>query len=97
MILVIGDPSEQLATWTINKFGSGQLANSSNYKSLGDKVYFTALGDLSADQIINVALLATEVYFADNMPWLDQKSYFATQVLCNHINHFIPVKNLNTT
>ena len=95
MILVIGDTSEQLATWTVNKFGSGQLADNSNYKLLDDKVYFTGLGDLTTDQIKTVALSASEVYFVDTLPWADQEAYLSTLVLCNHINHFVTVKNLN--
>lgn len=88
MILVIGDTSELLATWTINKFGAGQLANNSNYSALVDAVYFTALGDLSFDQIKTLALSAKEVYYVDNLPWIDKDALIKTQVLCNHLSQF---------
>jgi hypothetical protein len=88
MILAVGDTSKQLATWTINKFGSGQLVDSSNYNSLVDAVYFTALGDLNFDQIKSLALSAEEVYFVADLPWNDQAALTSTQILCNHISQF---------
>lgn len=91
MILVIGDTSKLLSTWTINKFGLGQLADSSNYNSLTDTVYFTALGDLSFDQIKTLALLAKEVYYVDNLPWVDKDALIKTHILCNHISQFRPI------
>ena len=91
MILVIGDTSEQLAAWTIDKFGSGQLANDSNYNSLADAVYFTALGDLSFDQIKTLALSSDEIYFADDLPWLDNSALVKTNILCNHVAQFKPI------
>ena len=95
MILVIGDTSEQLANWTLNKFNSGTLASSSNYNSLTDAVYFTALGDLNFDQIKTLALSADKVYYVSDLSWADKDALAKTNILCNHVSQFKSIIGFN--
>ena len=85
-ILVIGDNSSELATWTDEHHGSCLLLEQSNYKDCWDKsgVWFTGLGDLDFDQIKSVAMISDHVEFVDDLPWTDKFARTMTLVLCNH-------------
>lgn len=95
MILLIGDTSSQLADYADKIFGGGQLIDNSNFLSTTNSVYFTALGDLTFDQIKILALAARQVYFIEDLPWSDKEALVSTYILCNHLSQFITVHGVN--
>jgi hypothetical protein len=96
-ILVIGDNSSELATWTEKHHGSCLLLEQSNYKDCWDKpgAWFTGLGDLDFDQIKSVAMISDHVEFVNDLPWSDKFARTMTLVLCNHLRHFRQVAGID--
>ena len=89
--LVVGDTSLETRNITVIKHGSGQLLDANNF-FLADfdspTVYFTALGDLGFDQIVEAAMQAEHVEFLfDDLRWQDLGARYQTEILCNYLSH----------
>ena len=93
--LVVGDTSLATHNITVLRHGSGQLLDSTNF-FLADfdvpNVYFTALGDLGFDEIVDAAMQADSVEFLfDELAWPDQGARYQTEILCNFLSHHRPI------
>ena len=89
--LVVGDTSLATRNITVLRHGRGQLLDSTNF-FLADfdvpGVYFTALGDLGFDEIVDAAMQADSVEFLfDELAWPDQGARYQTEILCNFLSH----------
>jgi hypothetical protein len=94
-ILVIGDTSEQLSTWTQLNFGKGTLVNSCNLNTAlsTSGIYYTGLGDLLFDEISKLSLVCDKIVLCPNLPWKDTVARSKTMILCNYLSNFCEIQN----
>lgn len=92
MKLFIGDTSQELADYVRSIHPEAVLLDQG---TLGQEcaVGYTALGDLSFDQIKELAFSASQVVAVQDLPWHDGKAWASTQILLNHLGHFIQIDN----
>jgi hypothetical protein len=94
-VLVIGDTSLTTRNIAVLRYGSGELLDRNNFflaDFAGATVYFTALGDLDFDQMVEAAMQCDTVDCVySNLEWSDQGARVQTEILCNFLSHRITV------
>jgi len=98
-ILIIGDTSIETCKKSREKYKNAVLLSDANFEQVDLSLpgeYFTALGDLTIDQIFNSALKSESVEYITGLPWENTNSLVQTEILCNCISRYKPVKNWQT-
>jgi len=92
--LLIGNTSSETYVRSKRTYPNAQLLSYTNFSEFfteSSNVYFTALGDLNFDQIVQAALQAVTVEYLNDLVWNDNCAFIQTEILCNHISQFRPI------
>ena len=85
--LHIGDVGEYLYEFAFKWSGPSRLIDSNNINQFGAGCYHTSLGDISQNQMIELALQADQVVYLQPEQWSSPSIQSQTEAVVNYISH----------